>query len=207
MIGQQDSKRGLPQRDIAGLVQGLVVKHHQPVAGHQQQRVWRIVLEAHTARPLQPDGSLADRPVRRDLQEVRLQCPQAVEIGLDPRQVGTVLRGRLVAWQRHGVSHGQQQGGGQDNQFAAIHAPHVAPRRRVCKSAAQTSTTTYCSSTVTGTVSATYGPCTTRCPSATSTGYERTWIRSGSQYDCPVRTSNSHPCHGQRRISPLREYL
>ena len=33
-----------------------------------------------------------------------------------------------------------------------------------------TSTTTYCCSTVTGTVSATYGPCTTRWPSATSTG-------------------------------------
>ena len=51
----------------------FVMEHHQPVAGHQQERAGGIVLEAHPARPFQPGGSLAERSVWRDLEEVRLQ--------------------------------------------------------------------------------------------------------------------------------------
>ena len=156
MVGQQDAERGLRQRDIAGLIQCLVVKHHQPVAGHQQQRARRVVLEPHASRPIQPGGSLADRPVRRDLEEVRLQRPQAVQIGLDSRQVGAVLRGRLEAWlcrrPAPRTAAGRMTGGAV--RVGSCAGCGAAPAG-LQTGWAQTSTTTYCSSTVTGTVSAT----------------------------------------------------
>src|SRR4051812_1782832 len=37
-------------------------------------------------------------------------------------------------------------------------------------------------------------------PDVTTTLYRRTRIWTGSNHDCPVRTSNSQPCQGQRTI-------
>src|SRR5262249_32461988 len=54
------------------------------------------------------------------------------------------------------------------------------------------STTTYSSSTVTGNVSATYGPSTRRAPGSTVTGKLRTRTVRGSTHDLPVRMSYSH---------------
>src|SRR5690242_11546540 len=43
-------------------------------------------------------------------------------------------------------------------------------------------------------------------PDVTTTLYLRTRTWTGSNQDCPVLTSNSQPCHGQRTISPGRLY-
>ena len=93
MVRQQDAERGQRQRHIADLLDRAVLEHQVAVRGHQQEGRRRVVLEAHAAGPFQPGGALAERPVRRDLQEMRLQRVDAVQIGLDPRQVGGVLRG------------------------------------------------------------------------------------------------------------------
>src|SRR6187551_2679162 len=76
----------------------------------------------------------------------------------------------------------------------------------VARLGAHASTTTYFPSTLTGNVSALYGPSTSLAPGSTDTAYLRVRRRCGSHHDCPVRMSNSHECHGQRMISPLREY-
>jgi len=51
------------------------MEHHQSVTGDQQQRAWRVVLEAHATGSIQPGGPLGRCPVRRNLQEARLQRP------------------------------------------------------------------------------------------------------------------------------------
>jgi len=131
-VGQQDAERGLPDRDIAGLIQRLVVEHHESVAGHQQQWAGRVVLEAHPAGPLQPGDALGDGTVRRHLQEARLQRAQAVEIGLDSREVRAVLWRGLEAGLCPGRGRSKQQRG-QAEQIASVHAAHVAPDAPVCK--------------------------------------------------------------------------
>src|SRR5579872_388793 len=93
VIRQQDAERRFRDRDVAGLIQRLVVEHHKAVAGDQQQRARRIVLEPHAAGPFQPDGALRDAAVGCDLEKARLQGPEAIEIGLDPAQIRLVLRG------------------------------------------------------------------------------------------------------------------
>src|SRR5579859_4695779 len=66
-------------------------------------------------------------------------------------------------------------------------------------------TTRYSPSTLTGNVSATYGPSTSFAPLSTLTSKRRTWTRRGSHQDLPVRMSYSQECHGQRITSPWRE--
>ena len=114
------------------------MEHHQPVAGDQQERARRVVLEAHPSGPVQPGGPLADCPVWRRLEEVRLQRPEAVQVGLDSRQVGGVLRRRLEARLRPGGLRSESQRGEerQADQVTAVHAAHVAPVPPVCKCAA-----------------------------------------------------------------------
>src|SRR5467141_4042570 len=77
--------------------------------------------------------------------------------------------------------------------------------RRFAPNPPYISTTTYSSSTLTGNVSATYGPSTSRAPGSTVTGKLRTRTLRGSHHDFPVRMSYSHWCQGQRKISPWRE--
>src|ERR1700722_16698068 len=93
VICQQDAKRRFRDGDVAGLVQRLVVEHHQAVAVDKQQRARRIVLEPHAPGPLQPDGALRNGTVGSNLEEARLQTSETVEISLDPGQIRLVLRG------------------------------------------------------------------------------------------------------------------
>src|SRR5580704_8773199 len=84
-----------------------------------------------------------------------------------------------------------------DSGLATLWRPGMTARHIV--------TTRYSSSTLTGNVSATYGPSTSCAPVSTFTSKRRTWTRRGSHQDLPVRMSYSQECHGQRITSPLRE--
>ena len=92
LIRQQDAERRGAERDVGGLIERRVVEHHQPMPGDQKERAGRIVLEPHPSRPVEPGGALALLPVGRDLQEARLQRVNRVQIGLDAREIGLILR-------------------------------------------------------------------------------------------------------------------
>ena len=103
-----------------------IVEHQHSVARDQQERRGRIVVEAHPAGALHPDGALADAPIRRNLQEMRFQGADRVQIGLylgNRRGVGLLRPGRS------GGERGESgdQGGGDTRPPAPQAARGVCP--------------------------------------------------------------------------------
>ncbi len=129
---QQDAERRAADQQRGGGAQLAVVHQELAGIGHQQQRLGRVVFEAHAPGAPDPGGALGRGAVLRDLQEAGAQRGQRVEIGLDAREVGAVALGRRQAGRggRGGGALLRQGRGGQqqrrEQQGASVHQPDVA---------------------------------------------------------------------------------
>ena len=119
VIAQEKRRRGLVDRQEAGLFQGAVVVHQQAAAGDHQDGDRRVVFDAHVARPGQADAALG-QPGRGNLDEPAVHGGDGVEVVLDAVDIRRLVDLALVdlglaGFGLAGLGLGEDSRGGQDN--------------------------------------------------------------------------------------------